>query len=62
MENVNKHYKETKIEPFEVIDDWDLDFYLGNVIKYIQRHKRKGKPKEDIYKAIVYINKYYEKL
>lgn len=58
---MNEHYRKTKINSFEVIDDWELDFYLGNVLKYIQRHKHKGTPKDDMKKAIVYLNEYYEK-
>ena len=38
------YYNDSKITPFEVIDDWDLDFYLGNAIKYI---KRAGKKKDN---------------
>ena len=30
------HYTEgRKYEPRKVIEDWDLDFYLGNAVKYI---------------------------
>lgn len=38
------YYNDTNITPFEVIDDWNLDFYLGNAIKYI---KRAGKKKNN---------------
>lgn len=38
------YYNDSKITPFEVIDDWDLDFYLGNAVKYI---KRAGKKKDN---------------
>jgi hypothetical protein len=49
-----KHYQ-GKITPFDVIDEWGLDFYLGNVVKYIARHNKKGNKKEDIDKAIHYL-------
>lgn len=38
------YYNDSKITPFEVIDDWYLDFYLGNAVKYI---KRAGKKKDN---------------
>ena len=37
------HYVEgRKIEPILVIEDWNLDFHLGNVIKYIAKLGRDG--------------------
>lgn len=37
------HYVEgRKIEAILVIEDWKLDFHLGNVIKYIARLGRDG--------------------
>ena len=35
------YYNDTKITPFDVIDDWGLNFYLGNAIKYIKRAGKK---------------------
>lgn len=35
------YYNDTKITPFNVIDDWSLNFYLGNAIKYIKRAGKK---------------------
>ena len=46
-----KHYKDFKIQPVEYINANDLDFLQGNVIKYITRHKHKGKA-EDVKKAL----------
>jgi hypothetical protein len=37
-----EYYNDTKITPFDVIDDWDLNFYLGNAIKYIKRAGKKA--------------------
>lgn len=53
-----------KYEPINVINDWGLDFCLGNAVKYISRAGRKDKNKtiEDLQKAIWYINKYIEVL
>ena len=38
------HYEKCAIEPLEIIDSCGLDFREGNVIKYILRYKKKGKP------------------
>ncbi len=54
------HYggKNNEFEVINVIEAWDLDFHCGSVIKYIARHKKKGHPKEDIDKAIWYLERY----
>lgn len=49
-----------KYEPVEVILDWELDFLLGNALKYISRTGRKGGEEdaiEDLEKAVWYIRK-----
>ena len=49
-----------KYEPVEVILDWELDFLLGNALKYISRTGRKGSDEdaiEDLEKAVWYIRK-----
>lgn len=43
------------MQPFDVIDAFRLDFYEGNVVKYICRWRRKN-GLEDLYKARTYIN------
>ena len=48
------YYNETTITPFDYIKANDLDFFEGNVIKYITRHRQKN-GKEDLIKAITYI-------
>lgn len=45
------HYTQGKIEPIDVIEDWKLDYHVGSALKYIARHKHKGKPLEDLKKA-----------
>ena len=47
------HYQ-TKIQPVEYIHANGLNFFEGNVIKYITRHRRKG-GNADLEKAIHYI-------
>lgn len=49
-----------RYEPVEVILDWELDFLLGNALKYISRTGRKGSDEdaiEDLEKAVWYIRK-----
>lgn len=56
MINHPKYYCEgRKYEPKDVIMDWQLDFCLGNVVKYIARAGRKGDMLEDLQKAKQYI-------
>lgn len=51
------HYCEGRsFEPVEVINDWNLDFDLGNVVKYISRAGRKGNKIEDLKKALFYLH------
>jgi hypothetical protein len=47
------HYAKLAIQPVEYILRNNLDYFAGNVIKYITRHKSKGGA-EDIRKAIHY--------
>jgi len=56
-----KHY-DFKIQPLDVIDDWNLDFYRGNAVKYIARAGRKGSAIEDINKAIHYLELYKKRI
>jgi hypothetical protein len=64
MSNVDhpRHYNAGKFEVIDVIDDWNLDFYEGNVIKYIARSKHKGKRLQDTEKALWYLNRLVENL
>ena len=48
------HYKKLGIQPVEYIHANGLDFFQGNVVKYVTRHKDK-KGAEDIRKAIHYL-------
>lgn len=48
------HYKKLTIQPVEYIQANNLDFFQGNVVKYVTRHKDK-KGAEDIRKAIHYL-------
>lgn len=52
------HYNSGSIEAIEVIEDWDLGFHLGNVVKYISRAGKKDQTTEiqDLKKAAWYLN------
>ncbi len=49
-----QHYKDCSIQPVEYIFQNDLDYFEGNVVKYITRHRKKGEGKKDVEKAIHY--------
>tara|TARA_R100001086_G_scaffold86540_1_gene42261 strand:- start:1178 stop:1564 length:387 start_codon:yes stop_codon:yes gene_type:complete len=48
------HYKDCKIQPVEYISSNNLDFFEGNIVKYITRHRTKDEGKKDIQKVIHY--------
>lgn len=50
-----KHYTYGEIETIEVIEDWGLNYNIGNAVKYLSRYKHKYNPVEDLDKAIWYI-------
>lgn len=55
-----EHYTFSKTQPIEVIEEWGLNFNLGNVIKYIARHQYKGSPVNDLKKAQWYLSREIE--
>ena len=63
FDNVKKpmHYNQG-IEPIDIIESWDLNFSLGNAIKYILRSPYKGKQIEDLEKARWYIDREINRL
>ena len=59
------HYRgDRKFEPIEVIEDWGLNYRLGNALKYISRNGRKPgeDPREGLRKAIWYLEREIESL
>lgn len=42
------------IQPWDIIRAWDLNYWEGNIVKYVLRHKGKGKV-EDLEKAKHYL-------
>lgn len=57
-----KHYTHGKYEFWDVVVDWNLPFLPGTAMKYICRHLHKGRPKQDIQKAIAFLNRYLQEL
>ena len=55
------HYNHGTYEVIDVIEDWNLNFCLGNAIKYIARCAYKGHKKEDLEKAIWYLKRELQK-
>ena len=49
------YYNRGKIEVWDFIRDQELNYHLGNVIKYVCRAGHKGDPLEDLDKAIHYL-------
>ena len=62
-ETVNhpSHYNQG-IEAIEIIESWDLNFSLGNAIKYILRAPHKSNTLEDLKKAEWYIKREIERI
>lgn len=58
--NHPSHYNSGKYEAIDVIEDWGLGFHDGNAVKYICRHRHKGKPIEDLKKARWYLDRLIE--
>jgi hypothetical protein len=57
------HYAEGRIyEPIAVIEDWDLNYRLGNTVKYISRAGRKQNALEDLKKARWYLDREIDRL
>ena len=50
--NHPKHYNinwagEQAIETYDYINSWKMGYAEGNIIKYVSRHKYKGRPLRD---------------
>jgi hypothetical protein len=67
MVNHPDHYqfgKNNEYEAIKVIEAWDLDFHLGNTVKYISRAGKKETDKElqDLKKALWYLERKIQSL
>lgn len=55
------HYKQV-IQPWDVIECYSLDFFEGNVLKYLLRRKPGNDRMTDLKKAAHYLERCIEKL
>jgi len=65
--NHPKHYNinwagKQAIETYDYINSWKMEYAEGNIIKYVSRHKYKGKALQDLKKARWYLNKLIKEL
>lgn len=52
------HYRGTNgIEAFDVIEGFGLTYNVGVAVSYLLRADRKGRPVEDLRKAVAHINR-----
>ena len=58
------HYKDMKLEPWDVADTWPLEQQIGiyrhGALKYIMRMGRKDEQVQELKKAIHYLEKLIE--
>ena len=55
--NHPSHYKGKGMEAIDVIEAFELGFNLGNVVKYVLRSSRKGDRRENLLKALWYLDR-----
>jgi len=55
--NHPSHYKTGGIETIDFIEAKELNYNMGNAVKYISRAEHKGNKKQDLEKAIWYLNR-----
>lgn len=68
-DNINhpKHYNINcdgvqAIETYDYINSWKMGYAEGNIIKYVSRHKHKGKAVQDLKKARWYLDRLIKEL
>ncbi len=59
--NQPKHYQGEGMTALDVIDSFQLNFCLGNAVKYILRCEHKENKVQDLEKAIFYLKHEIEK-
>ncbi len=57
MVNHPDHYLQGLMEPIEIIEQMDMNFSLGDAIKYICRADHKGEKVQDLKKAFWYFHR-----
>ena len=56
MDNTKPSYYKKNIEVFDFIENYELHFNIGNVVKYMSRYQSKNGV-EDLKKAKVYLER-----
>ena len=56
------HYNRGKYEAIDVIEDWQMNFNLGNALKYLSRAGHKDDIVQDLKKAKWYIDREIQRL
>ena len=62
MVNHPSHYNMGKYEAIDVIEDWNLNFNLGNAVKYISRAGHKDDIVQDLKKSLWYIEREIQRI
>ena len=62
MVNHPSHYNMGKYEVIDVIEDWNLNFNLGNAVKYISRAGHKDDIVQDLRKSLWYIEREIQRI
>ena len=57
-----KHYNMGKYEAIDIIEDWQMNFNLGNALKYLSRAGHKDDIIQDLKKAKWYIDREIQRL
>jgi len=56
------HYKGNGMSAIDVVDAFELDYYLGSAWKYMARYGKKGDPIEQLEKARWFLDRRIEQL
>jgi len=56
------HYQGGKFEVIDIIEDFNLGFHLGNVVKYVLRAGKKDATVQELEKARWYLDRYIQTL
>lgn len=56
-DNINPTHYKGSVQPIDLIDENELNFSRGCIIKYVCRAKKKGTELEDLKKAQYYLNR-----
>ena len=59
--NHPSHYTFGKLEVIDVLEDWQMGYHLGCVIKYVARADYKGNAVQDLKKARWYLTREIER-